>query len=51
MMMITKKEEIEYVIKAIESVKTEDISEKLFISPVEDIIRIRTTEKGENAID
>ena len=51
MMMITKKEEIEYVIKAIESVKTEDISEKLFIAPVEDIIRIRTTEKGENAID
>ncbi len=50
-MMITKKEEIEYVIKALESVKTEDISEKLFISPVEDIIRIRTTEKGENAID
>jgi nitrogen regulatory protein PII len=51
MMMITKKEEIEYVIKALETVKTEDISEKLFISPVEDIIRIRTTEKGENAID
>lgn len=51
MTMITKKEEIEYVIKAIESVKTEDISEKLFISPVDDIIRIRTTEKGENAID
>lgn len=51
MMMITKKEKIEYVIKALESVKTEDISEKLFISPVEDIIRIRTTEKGENAID
>jgi nitrogen regulatory protein PII/signal recognition particle receptor subunit beta len=51
MMMIIKKEEIEYVIKALEAVKTEDISEKLFISPVEDIIRIRTTERGENAID
>ena len=49
--MIIKKEEIEYVIEAIKAVKTEDISEKLFISPVEDIIRIRTTEKGEHAID
>ncbi|CDG64452.1 MAG: hypothetical protein PWQ15_1354 [Methanobacterium sp.] len=51
LMMIIKKEEIEYVIEAIKAVKTEDISEKLFISPVEDIIRIRTTEKGEHAID
>jgi nitrogen regulatory protein PII/signal recognition particle receptor subunit beta len=51
MMMIIKKEEIEYVIKALEAVKTEDISEKLFISHVEDVIRIRTTERGENAVD
>ncbi len=50
-MMIIRKEEIEYVIQALEAVKNEDISEKLFISPVEDIIRIRTTERGENAID
>ncbi|EKQ55645.1 MAG: nitrogen regulatory protein PII [Methanobacterium sp. Maddingley MBC34] len=51
MMMIIKKEEIEYVIKALEAVKTEDVSEKLFLSPVEDVIRIRTTERGENAVD
>lgn len=51
MMMVIKKEEIEYVIKALEAVKTEDISEKLFISPVEDVIRISTSERGENAVD
>jgi nitrogen regulatory protein PII/signal recognition particle receptor subunit beta len=50
-MMIIKKEEIQYVINALESVKTEDISEKVFISPVEDVLRISTNEKGENAID
>jgi nitrogen regulatory protein PII len=51
MMMIIKKEEIEYLVQALEAVKTENVSEKLFISPVENIIRIRTTEKGETAID
>jgi nitrogen regulatory protein PII/signal recognition particle receptor subunit beta len=51
MMMIIKREEIKYAIQALEAVKTEDISEKLFISPVEDVIRIRTTERGENAVD
>ena len=51
MMMVIKKEEIEYVIQALEAVKTEDISEKLFISPVEDVIRISTSERGENAVD
>ena len=51
MMMVIKKEEIEYVIQALEAIKTEDISEKLFISPVEDVIRISTSERGENAVD
>ena len=51
LMMIIKKEDLEYVVKAIEAVKTEDISEKIFVSPVEEVIRIRTTERGENAID
>ena len=51
MMMVIKREEIEYAIQALEAVKTEDISEKLFISPVEDVIRISTTERGENAVD
>jgi Nitrogen regulatory protein PII len=51
MMMIIKRDEIEYAIQALESVKTDDVSEKLFISPVEDVIRIRTTERGENAVD
>jgi len=51
MMMVIKREEIEYAIQALEAVKTEDISEKLFISPVEDVIRISTTERGETAVD
>ena len=51
MMMIIKRDEIEYAIQALEAVKTDDVSEKLFISPVEDVIRIRTTERGENAVD
>ncbi len=51
MMMVIKKEEIKYVIQALEAVKTEDVSEKLFISPVEDVIRISTNERGENAVD
>ena len=51
MMMIIKQDEIEYAIQALEVVKTDDVSEKLFITPVEDVIRIRTTERGENAVD
>jgi len=51
MMMVIKREEIEYVIQALEAVKTEDISEKLFISPVEEVIRISTSERGETAVD
>jgi nitrogen regulatory protein PII/signal recognition particle receptor subunit beta len=51
MIMIIKKEEIDYVIQAIQAIKTEDISKKIFLSPVEDVIRIRTTERGEKAID
>lgn len=51
MIMIIKKEDIKYVVQAIEAVKTNDVSEKIFVSPVEDVIRIRTTERGENAID
>ncbi len=51
MMMVIKREEIEYVIQALEAVKTEDVSEKLFISPVEEVIRISTSESGETAVD
>lgn len=51
MMMIIKREELDYAIQALEEIKTDDISEKLFISPVEDVIRIRTNERGENAVD
>lgn len=51
MIMIIKQDEIEYAIQALEVVKTDDVSEKLFITPVEDVIRIRTTERGENAVD
>jgi nitrogen regulatory protein PII/signal recognition particle receptor subunit beta len=51
MMMVIKREEIKYVIQALEAVKTEDISEKLFISPVEEVIRISTSESGETAVD
>ncbi|MEN6292380.1 MAG: P-II family nitrogen regulator [Methanobacterium sp.] len=49
--MVMKREDVKYVIQAIEPIKTEDIMDEMFISPVENVIRIRTEENGEDAIE
>lgn len=49
--LITEKENIPYVIQAMENVANEDIYENIFISPIDEVIRIRTGEKGERAVD
>jgi Predicted GTPase len=49
--MIIKREDVKYVIQAVEPIKTEDIVDEIFISPVENVVRIRTEEKGEEAIE
>jgi signal recognition particle receptor subunit beta/nitrogen regulatory protein PII len=51
MMMILKKDHVEYVLKAIESIKNENIDDNIIITPIERILRIRTLEEGEEAID
>jgi len=50
--IIVKAEEAENVIKAIvENAQTGDIGDgKIFISPVEDVVRIRTGERGPKAV-
>ena len=49
--MIIKQEDVKYVLQAIKPIKTEDIADEVFISPVENVIRIRTEEHGEEAIE
>jgi len=49
--MVMKREDVKYVLQAIEPIKTEDIMDEMFISPVENVIRIRTEEHGEEAIE
>lgn len=49
--MVVKREDISYVINAMENIKNEDISENILIYPVEEVIRIRTREKGVRAVD
>lgn len=51
MMMIIKKEDIKYVKDAIENIKTKDIDNYMIISPIKNVLRIRTQEEGEEAID
>jgi nitrogen regulatory protein P-II 1 len=50
--VVTKDQDIEKIIKAIiDNAKTGEIGDgKIFISPVENAVRIRTGEKGEQAI-
>lgn len=50
--IIVKDNEIERIIKTIvDSAKTGEIGDgKIFISPIENVVRIRTGEKGEQAI-
>ena len=50
--LVVKESDVEHTVKTIvESAKTGKIGDgKIFISPIEDIIRIRTGESGEEAI-
>ena len=49
--MVVKREDLKYVVRAIKTVKTEDIDDSIFISSVERVLRVRTREEGEEAID
>jgi nitrogen regulatory protein P-II 1 len=50
--IVAKAADVEDIVKTIvETAKTGDIGDgKIFISPVEDVVRIRTGERGEGAI-
>lgn len=50
--IVAKEAEVEDIIQTIvKTAKTGDIGDgKIFISPVEEVVRIRTGERGENAI-
>lgn len=50
-MMVTMKDNITYICKALAGIKSDDIEDNIIVSPVENVIRIRTREKGENAIE
>lgn len=49
--MIIKKEDVIYVLNAIRSIISDDIDDIIRISSVDNIIRVRTSERGEKAID
>lgn len=51
MMLITQRDNIHYIREAIAAIITDDIDDEMFIKSVENVVRIRTSEKGENAID
>ncbi|KAF5084043.1 P-II family nitrogen regulator [Methanobacterium aggregans] len=49
--MILKKDDVQYVLKAVRSIKSDDIDDKILITPIERVLRVRTLEEGEEAID
>lgn len=49
--IIINKKDIKYAIQVIKSIKTEDIMDDIIIVPVEDVVRIRTEERGEEAVE
>jgi nitrogen regulatory protein PII/signal recognition particle receptor subunit beta len=49
--LVIKHEDIKYIFDAVKSIKNEDIYDNIFISPIENVIRIRTEERGEEAIE
>lgn len=49
--IIIKHEDVKYVVDAVKSIKNEDIYDNIFISPIENVIRIRTNERGEEAVE
>lgn len=50
-MTVTLRENITYIRSALTRIKTADIDNELIINPIENVIRIRTREEGENAIE
>ncbi len=51
LVMTIRSDDVPYVVNAIESIKTEDIDDYISIKPVEDVLRVRTLERGEDALD
>lgn len=51
LIMTIRSDEVQYVINAIKSIKTDDIDDYISIKPVEDVLRVRTLERGVNALD
>ncbi len=49
--LILKNDDVPYVIKAVESIKSDDIDDNIIITPMEKVIRLRTEEEGEEALD
>lgn len=49
--MIVKKDDVNYVLNAIRSIISDDIDDIIRISSIDNIIRVRTSERGESAID
>lgn len=49
--IIIKYEDTKYVIEALKSIKNEDIYDNMYITPIDEVIRIRTEERGEEAVD
>jgi signal recognition particle receptor subunit beta/nitrogen regulatory protein PII len=49
--MILRKDDVQYVLKAVRSIKSDDIDDNILITPIERVLRVRTLEEGEEAID
>jgi signal recognition particle receptor subunit beta/nitrogen regulatory protein PII len=51
LIMTIRSDEVSYAINAIKSIKTDDIDDYISIKPVEEVLRVRTLERGVNALD
>ncbi|MGB9937597.1 MAG: P-II family nitrogen regulator [Methanobacterium sp.] len=49
--IIIKYEDVKYILEALRAIKSDDIYNNLFISPIENVVRIRTKEQGEEAVE
>jgi nitrogen regulatory protein PII len=49
--IIIKHDDIKYVIDALNAIKNEDIYDNIYITPINEVIRIRTEERGEEAVE
>jgi len=50
-MIVVRSSEVNYIINLFKKLKNDDISDFVTISPISDVLRIRTGEKGSDAID